>query len=121
MAAERPAARRAFLFAACRRGRQDSARSNNPVTRMLRFARLAALALPLLLIACGPPSTEDALKKAEKAGTKAELEKALGSPTEIQKLGPLEQWTYKTSDGSVTFVIAADKVTLASGGTTKKK
>lgn len=79
-----------------------------------------ALILPLALIACGPPSTDEALRKAEKAGTKAELEKALGRPSEIQKLGPLEQWSYKTSDGSVTFVIAGDKVTLASGGTTKK-
>ena len=51
---------------------------------------------------------------------KAALEKALGKPSELQKLGPLEQWTYKTSDGSVTFVIAGDSVTLASGGTTKK-
>ncbi|MFN4163483.1 MAG: hypothetical protein ACK4GK_02835 [Ferrovibrio sp.] len=78
------------------------------------------LLLPLALIACGPPSTDEALRKAEKAGTKGELEKALGRPSEIQKLGPLEQWSYKTSDGSVTFVIAGDKVTLASGGTTKK-
>ncbi|MFC3674405.1 hypothetical protein [Ferrovibrio xuzhouensis] len=88
---------------------------------MNRLARLAVLVLPLALIACGPPSTEEALKKAETATTKAELEKALGGPTEIQKLGPLEKWTYKTSDGSVTFVIAGDKVTLASGGTDKKK
>lgn len=88
---------------------------------MARLARLVfTLALPLTLIACGPPTTDEALKKAEKAGTKAELEKALGRPTELQKLGPVEQWTYKTSDGSVTFVIAGDKVTLSSGGTTKK-
>lgn len=88
---------------------------------MARLARLAlTLALPLALIACGPPSTEEALKKAEPAKTKAQLEKALGKPTELQKLGPLEQWTYKTSDGSVTFVITGDSVTLASGGTTKK-
>lgn len=85
------------------------------------LARLVfMLALPLVLIACGPPSTDEALRKAENAKNKAELEKALGRPTEIQKLGPIEQWTYKTSDGSVTFVIAGDTVTLASGGTTKK-
>ncbi|MFN4311935.1 MAG: hypothetical protein ACK4FK_15235 [Ferrovibrio sp.] len=88
------------------------------MARPTRF--VLALLLPLALIACGPPTTDEALRKAEKAGTKAELEKALGRPTEIQKLGPLEQWSYKTSDGSVTFVIAGDKVTLASGGTTKK-
>jgi hypothetical protein len=88
---------------------------------MIRLARLAVLALPLALIACGPPSTADALKKAEKASTKADLEKALGSPTEIQKLGPLEKWIYKTSDGSIMVMIAGDKVTLASGGTDRKK
>lgn len=88
------------------------------MARPTRF--VFALVLPLALIACGPPTTEEALRKAEPAKTKAELEKALGKPTELQKLGPLEQWTYKTSDGSVTFVIAGDSVTLASGGTTKK-
>lgn len=86
--------------------------------RLARFA--LALALPLMLIACGPPSTDEALRKAENAKSKVDLEKALGRPTEIQKLGPIEQWTYKTSDGSVTFVIAGNTVTLASGGTTKK-
>ncbi|WP_298726063.1 hypothetical protein [uncultured Ferrovibrio sp.] len=85
------------------------------------LARLVLmLALPLMLAACGPPSTDEALRKSEGARTKGELEKALGRPTEIQKLGPIEQWTYKTSDGSVTFVIAGETVTLASGGTTKK-
>ena len=83
------------------------------------LARLI-LVLPLALIACGAPSTEETIKKSEKIETKAELEKALGRPSEIQKLGPIEQWTYKTSDGSVTFVLAGDTVTLASGGTTKK-
>jgi len=88
---------------------------------MARLARFVfALALPLALVACGPPSTEEALKKAEHVGTRAELEKALGRPGEIQKLGPIEQWTYKTSDGSVTFVITGDRVALASGGTNKK-
>lgn len=85
------------------------------------LARLVfLLVLPLVLIACGPPSTDETLQKSENAKTKADLQNALGRPTEIQKLGPIEQWTYKTSDGSVTFVIAGDSVTLASGGTTKK-
>lgn len=88
---------------------------------MTRLARLVfAIALPLALIACGPPSTDETIRKAQGIGTKAELEKALGRPTEIQKVGPIEQWTYKTSDGSVTFVIAGDKVTVSAGGTSKK-
>ncbi len=90
------------------------------MVRPFRFALIAlALALPLALAAC-KPSTEETIKKSENIGTKTELEKALGRPSEIQKLGPIEQWTYKTSDGSVTFVLAGDTVTLASGGTTKK-
>lgn len=88
---------------------------------MTRLARLVlALALPLALVACGPPSTDETLRKAQNAGTRAELEKALGRPTEIQKVGPIEQWTYKTSDGSVTFIITGDTVTVSTGGTTRK-
>lgn len=83
--------------------------------------RLFALAaLSFLLAACGPPSTADALKKAEGVKTKAQLESALGKPTEIGKLGPIENWTYKTSDGSVSFVITGDTVQLSSGGTGRK-
>lgn len=88
---------------------------------MTRLARLVlALALPLALVACGAPSTDETLRKAQNAGTRAELEKALGRPTEIQKVGPIEQWTYKTSDGSVTFIITGDTVTVSTGGTTRK-
>ncbi len=87
---------------------------------MIRLARYALLLmLPLALVACGPDSSEEVIKKAEKAGTKTELEKALGRPTEIGKLGPIEQWTYKTKDGQVTFTITGDKVALTTGGTKK--
>ena len=48
-----------------------------------------------------------------------ELEQALGKPSDISKLGPVEQWTYKASNGTVVFLIVADKVTLqATGGET---
>ncbi len=83
-----------------------------------RFVALAALAF--LLAACGPPSTADALKKAEGVKTRTELESRLGKPTEIAKLGPIENWTYKTSDGSVSFVITGDTVQMSSGGTNSK-
>ncbi len=79
----------------------------------------AALLLPLLLAACGPPTTAQALKKAEKIQMKAELESALGRPDEISKLGPVEKWIYKTSDGAVSFIITGDRVTLSTGGTEK--
>ena len=72
---------------------------------------VSALAL-LALAACGDPSKGEIIKKAENATTKAELEKALGAPTEVDKVGPLEKWTYKASDGAVVFAIIGDTVTM---------
>ena len=72
---------------------------------------VSALAL-LALAACGDPSKGEILKKAENASTKAELEKALGAPTEVDKVGPLEKWTYQASDGVVVFAIIGDTVTM---------
>ena len=72
---------------------------------------VSALAL-LMLAACGDPSKGEIIKKAENATTKAELEKALGAPTEVDKVGPLEKWTYKASDGVVVFAIIGDTVTM---------
>ncbi|HJQ55529.1 MAG TPA: hypothetical protein VJ890_01395 [Vineibacter sp.] len=83
---------------------------------------IGALAASLLLAACDTsPTKADILKKAEGARTKADLEKALGKPTEVDKIGPVEKWTYKASDGSVSYIIVADQVTLeATGGGSKK-
>lgn len=84
------------------------------------FSRfLAVLVLPLLLAACGPPSSEELIRKAEKASNKVELESAIGKPTGVSKLGPIEQWVYKTKDGEVTFTITGDRVALTTGGTKK--
>lgn len=76
-----------------------------------------ALALALPLAAC-KPSKADLLEKAEGAETKDQLRDALGAPDDIQKLGPIETWTYQADNGEVTFLIAGDAVTLkaASGG-----
>jgi len=79
-------------------------------------AALSVVAI-LLLAACGEPTTADILKKAEKIETKSELERALGKPAEISKLGPIETWTYKASNGTVSFLIAGDKVQLTTAGT----
>lgn len=81
--------------------------------RLLR----AGLVVPLALTACDrTPTKADILKKGEGAKTKADLEKALGKPTEVDKLGPVERWKYKAADGSVTYVIIADQVTLETTG-----
>ena len=74
-----------------------------------------------LLTACDfKPSKAEILKKAEKARTRAELEQALGTPDEIDKAGPMQRWTYKASDGSVTFMIVADRVVLDVTGNKSK-
>lgn len=70
------------------------------------------MALLLALAACFHSSKADILKKAEGADTKAELEAALGTPSEVSKVGPIEKWTYKASDGSVIFLITGDYITF---------
>ena len=58
-----------------------------------------------LLVGCSR-STEDLIQKSRGIGTRAELERALGKPSDISKLGPVEQWT------DVVFLIVGDKVTM---------
>jgi hypothetical protein len=80
---------------------------------------VAGLAIGLVLLAlagCGPSSKEDMLAKTRGITTKTELEKALGKPTDITKLGPMEKWTYKASNGQVVYVIIGDAVTLEATG-----
>ena len=64
------------------------------------------------LVAGCSPSKEDLVAKSRGITTRAELERALGQPSDINKLGPVEQWTYQASNGTVVFLIVADKVTL---------
>jgi len=72
----------------------------------------AALLLPLLAACDRKPSKAELLKKAENVRTRGELEKALGQPDEVDKTGPVQRWTYKASDGSVTYIMLADRVVL---------
>jgi hypothetical protein len=91
------------------------------MTRVLHRACCAALIIALLT-GCGKVTKEDLVQKARNVSTRAELEKTLGKPTDIAKLGPLERWTYKASDGEVVFLIVGDHVTLqAAGGSDEKK
>jgi hypothetical protein len=73
-----------------------------------------------LVVGCSR-SKEDLVLKSRGVGTRAELERALGKPTDISKLGPVEQWTYKASNGNVVFLIVGDKVTLQATGTPDEK
>jgi hypothetical protein len=85
---------------------------------------LAGLVIGLVLLAlagCGPSTKEDLIAKARGVTTRAELEKALGKPSDISKLGPMETWTYKASNGQVVFVVIGDAVTLEAAGPTPPK
>ena len=82
-----------------------------------------ALFLLALLTGCGQGTTQEVSKKVETSHvkTKAELESLLGKPDKFEKLGPIESWTYKTSDGEYSVQVMGDKVVFSSGGTEEKK
>jgi hypothetical protein len=85
---------------------------------------LAGLVIGFVLLAlagCGPSSKEDLIAKARGITTRAELEKALGKPSDIAKVGPVEKWTYQASNGQVVYVIVGDAVTLEATGDAPKK
>jgi hypothetical protein len=73
---------------------------------------LLAAGLMLAVAACGKPTKESMLQKAGNAKKSAEVVALLGQPDDIGKLGPLEVWTYKASNGKVIFTMLADNVTL---------
>lgn len=80
---------------------------------LVKSVRTVAVLLGVLaLAACFAPSKADLIKKAKGAGTRADLEAALGEPSDVSKLGPIEKWTYQASDGKVVYVLAGDTVTL---------
>jgi hypothetical protein len=80
---------------------------------------IAAVILAVVLASCGDPTKEDILKRVDGIDTKQELEKVLGVPGDISKLGPIETWTYTAANGTVSFLIAGDKVTLSATGDKK--
>lgn len=71
---------------------------------------IAAAALALLLTGCFQDSKDGLIQKAEGIETKQQLREALGDPDTVDKVGPVEKWTYKASDGTVIFPIVADRV-----------
>jgi hypothetical protein len=85
------------------------------------LAIVPCLALALLLAGCGPPTKEDLIAKARDIKTRTQLEKALGKADDVSKLGPIEKWTYKASNGHVVFVLLGDTVTIEAAGGGEKK
>ena len=80
------------------------------MTTWLRAALAAAVLLTLT--ACGDPTKADIIEKARGVETREQLQKKVGKPTEISKLGPVEQWTYKAKDGQVVFILTGDSVAM---------
>jgi len=83
--------------------------------------RALALAFVFALAGCGPSSKEDIVAKTRDVKTRAELERALGKPDDVSKLGPLEKWTYRAKNGQVVFVLVGDSVTLEATAPAEKK
>ena len=85
------------------------------------LVRLVGAVLLLVLAGCGPPTKEDLLSKARDIKTRAELEKALGKPTDIFRIGPVEMWSYKASNGTVVFLVEENAARLQAPGTAPPK
>ena len=83
-------------------------------------ARVVVLGLVLAVASCGR-TKEDIVTKARDISSRTELEKTLGRPDDITKLGPVETWRYQASNGDVVFVIVGDRVTLQAAGREEKK
>ncbi|MBT5267483.1 MAG: hypothetical protein HOL85_21820 [Rhodospirillaceae bacterium] len=73
---------------------------------------IVLLAVCLALAGCLQEKKADLIDKSKGIETVAELEKALGKPKEVSKIGPLEQWIYEASDGKLVFSIVAGRVAL---------
>ena len=81
---------------------------------------LAVIGL-LCLSGCGHASKQELSKKAANIKTKTELENVMGKPDDFNKMGPIETWKYKASDGEVVFVVVGEKVTFQAAGTKEEK
>lgn len=78
--------------------------------------RLLCLTVVAVTIVACEDRKEDILKKSENAKTRQQLRAVIGDPDDASKVGPMETWTYQTSNGSVTFTLAGDTVMLKTTG-----
>ena len=88
---------------------------------MSKLGRWLAIVMLLALAACGKPTKEELLRKSENVKTKAELQAVLGLADDITKVGPLETWRYKGSNGDVVFIITGDTVQLQATDTSRNR
>jgi hypothetical protein len=81
---------------------------------------VGGLSVLAVLAGCdSSPTKAEILKKAAGIKTREELEKVLGQPNNLDKLGPIERWTYNAKDGTVVFTIVAGRVALDETGDRK--
>ena len=85
------------------------------------WSLVTCVALAFVLAGCGPSSKAGIVAKARDVKTRADLEKALGKPDDIGKLGPVEKWTYKAKDGRVVLILLGDTVTIEKTAESEKK
>lgn len=86
------------------------------VPRLLVHGLLLSLTgTPIVGCGRGPfaPSKAEILAKVQDAKDRAGLEKALGRPDDLTKLGPIETWTYRAKDGEVKFTVAGETIILS--------
>ena len=86
-------------------------------TAMIRnLIRLLCLTIVAVVIVACEDRKEDILMKSENAKTREQLREVIGDPDDVSKVGPIETWTYETSNGNVTFTLAGDTVMLQTTG-----
>ena len=83
------------------------------IRNLIHFFCLTVVAVAI--VACDNRK-EDILKKSENAKTREQLRAVIGDPDDVSKVGPIETWTYRTSNGSVTFTLAGNTVMLKTTG-----
>lgn len=90
-----------------------------PVGRIIAVLVLAVVVIAAAA-ACGR-TKEDIIERAHKVTTRTELQKVVGRPDDIAKLGPAEIWTYRAKNGEVIFVVIGEQVTLQAAGSGDRK
>jgi len=66
---------------------------------------LPVIAYSILLAGCNEPSQVELLSKVKAASTPAEIEAAIGKPSEIKDEGALKLWKYEAREGAICFSV----------------
>lgn len=74
--------------------------------------RALAVLTALAIAACdeAPRTLGDIVRKAGTVETRADLERALGRPHKLTVYGTAETWTYKATDGEISFLVVGNRI-----------